>query len=92
MIPMIMKLKIVDRGRKKISLFFPVIIIWILIAALLIVLFPVMLLFALFTRRRGGILLLAVYPMLGTILWNLSDLVIDIGSRQEGRQFSLKFS
>ena len=92
MIPMIMKLKIVDRGRKKISLFFPVIIIWILIAALLIVLFPVMLLFALFTWRRGGILLLAVYPMLGTILWNLSDLVIDIVSRQEGRQFSLKFS
>jgi len=92
MIPIIMRLKIVDRGRKKISLFFPVIIIWILIAALLIILFPIVLLIAVFTWRRGGNLLLAVYPMFGTILWNLSDLAIDIGSRQEDRQFSLKFS
>jgi hypothetical protein len=92
MIPMIMRLKIVDKGRKKINLFFPVILIWILLAALLIILLPVALIVALLSWGRGGKLLLAVYPMLGAILWNLSDLAIEIGSRQDNSYFSLYFN
>jgi len=92
MIPMIMRLKIVDKGRKKINLFFPVVFIWILLAALLIVLLPIALVVALLSWGRGGKLVLAVYPMLGSLLWNLSDLAIEIGSRRDNSYFSLYFS
>ena len=65
-------------GRRGFRLWFPVILIWIILGALLIALFPLVLLAALITWRNGsGRFLLFLYPMLAAVLWNLSGLHIE---------------
>jgi hypothetical protein len=82
MLPMIVRLKIKQPGRRGLRLWFPVILIWIILAALMLVLLPVMLLAALFTRQSGpGWRLILVYPLLATVLWNLGGLTIDVDDR-----------
>lgn len=89
MLPMLVRLKIVEDGRKKIDLWFPVIIVWLLMLALLILLLPFLLLAAILTWGRGpGKYILAVYPMLASVLFNLSDLRVEV----EGREKSLLIS
>ena len=79
MLPMLMRLKIVEQGRKKVNLWLPVFIAWILLFALLILFLPIALVVAVVTWGRGrGRIVLAVYPMLVSILVNLSDLHIEI--------------
>jgi hypothetical protein len=79
MLPMVMRLKIVEQGRKKVNLWFPAIIGWLFLFVLLIILFPLVLLAAILTWGRGpGRALLAFYPMIVSILFNLSDLHIEV--------------
>lgn len=90
MMPMIVRLKIKEPGRRGFGLWFPVILIWILLAALMLVLLPVLLLAALVTWPGGpGPRLLLVYPLLGSILWNLGGLTIDVD--QKGRVLLIDF-
>ena len=90
MLPLIICLKIKEPGRRGFGLWFPVIIIWILLAALMLVLLPVLLLAALVTWRRGpGALLLLVYPLLASVLWNLGGLTVDVD--QKDRAFLIDF-
>ena len=78
MFPFWLRLRISKPGHRPFRLWFPVILIWIILAALLIALFPLMLLAALITWRRGpGKLLILIYPMLAAVLWNLSGLHIE---------------
>jgi len=78
MFPIWMRLKIRPARKRGVSLWFPVILIWILLWALMLVLLPFVFLAALVTWRRGpGFALLAVYPMLFSVLWNLSGLHIE---------------
>jgi len=78
MLPFWLRLRIAKPGHRGFRLWFPVILIWIILAALLIALFPLMLLAALITRRNGpGKVLLLLYPMLAAVLWNLSGLHIE---------------
>lgn len=80
MLPVIMKLQISERERRTFGLWIPVIIAWIVLGALLVLLFPLLLLAAILAWPSGyGRRILAVYPFLGTILFNLSGLHIELG-------------
>jgi predicted exporter len=81
MLPIFLHFRIRKEGTRAFGFYFPVILIWIILAALLIILLPFVLLAAIFTWRRGpGRLLLLVYPMMASILWHLSGLHIETKS------------
>ena len=83
MLPMLVRFKIREPGRRGFGLWFPVIIIWILLAALMLVVSPFLLLAAVVTWWRGpGARLLLVYPLLVSVLWNLGGLTIDVNQKQ----------
>jgi len=78
MLPFWLRLRVCKPGRRGFRLWFPVILIWIILGALLIALFSLVLLAALITWRNGsGRFLLFLYPMLAAVLWNLSGLHIE---------------
>ena len=78
MLPFWLRLRVGKPGRRPFRLWFPIILIWIILAALLIALFPLVLLAALATRRNGpGKFLILFYPMLAAVLWNLGGLHIE---------------
>jgi len=90
MMPMIMRLRVHEEGKRPFRFFFPVILIWIIVAALLIVLLPLVLIAALVTWRSGpGKLLLIAYPIFFTALFQLSGLHIEIGNLK--REFLIHF-
>jgi hypothetical protein len=83
MIPIFMRLKI---GRKPdgYGLLLPVFLVWILVFALMIVLLPVVVIAALLTWRSGqGKFLLLTYPLLISLLFQLSGLHIEIGRSEQ---------
>jgi hypothetical protein len=72
-----MRLKIRPEGRKGVSLWIPVFLAWIILWALMLLL-PFLVLAALLTLGgRPGLSILAVYPLLFSLLWNLSGLHIE---------------
>jgi hypothetical protein len=78
MLPIFMHFRIRKGGKRPFGLYFPVILIWIILAALLLILLPFVLLAAAITWRRGpGRALLLIYPMMGSLLWHLSGLHIE---------------
>jgi len=78
MFPILMRLKIRSEGKRGVSLWLPVFLAWIILWAFMLVLLPFVLLAALLSLGRGpGMSLLAVYPLLFSLLWNLSDLHIE---------------
>jgi hypothetical protein len=78
MFPVWMRLKIRPARKRGVSLWFPVILVWVILWALMLILLPFALLAALVTLRRGpGLALLAAYPLLFAVLWNLSGLHIE---------------
>jgi len=80
---MLVRFRIKEPGRRGFGLWFPVIVIWILLAALMLVLLPFLLLAALVTWWRGpGLRLLLIYPLLGSVLWNLGGLTIDVDQKE----------
>jgi hypothetical protein len=79
MLPLIVRLKFRRPRRRGFGLWFPVILVWALLAALMLLLLPFMVLGALVSLRTGpGFRLLLVYPLLGSVLWNLGGLTIDV--------------
>jgi len=83
MLPLLVRFKVKEPGRRGFGLWFPVILIWIILAALMLVLLPFMLLAALITIWRGpGLKLLLVYPLLAAVLWHLSGLTIDVDQKE----------
>jgi len=88
MIPMTMRVDVRGEGRKGVRLFLPVLLLWILIAALLAAALPFVLVAALVTLRRGtGARLLLFYPAFFGAVWALSGLRVDIASHGEKKVF-----
>jgi hypothetical protein len=84
MIPCCMWLDVGGRVR----LFFPVILVWIVVVALLIVSLPFVVIAGLATLRGGpGFRLLVLYPAFFRVLFALSGFRVDIASRRNGRVF-----
>jgi len=91
MLPMILKLRIVERNGKRFSIWLPLFLIWIIVFPLLIILFPLILLAALLMWPSGkGTLVLQGYFTIFKILGLLSGLKIDIGSRDSDTYIVLK--
>jgi hypothetical protein len=92
MLPLMVRFKFREPGRRGFGLWFPVIVIWILLATVMLALLPLMLLGALFTQGRGpGWRLLLVYPLLAAVLWNLGGLIIDVNQQDEGKVLLIDF-
>ena len=83
MIPMFVRLR-VGRNPDKYGLLLPVFLVWILLFALMVIILPFVLIAALLTWRSGqGKLLLLTYPLLTSLLFKLSGLHIEVGSREQ---------
>jgi hypothetical protein len=77
MIPLLLKLHIVEDGRKKINLWLPLFLIWIILLAILIVMLPFILIAAFgFWIFRNDTRILSVIPIFFSILCALSGLVV----------------
>jgi len=84
MIPMMMKMLIQEEGKKSVKLFIPLILVWIVLFALLVILLPFLLLAAIFAWPSGyGRIILAVIPMLFSIIWSMSGLKIQVCSKNK---------
>lgn len=80
MLPFWLRLQVPRPGRRPLRLFLPVILVWVILAALLLLLLPFLVLAALVTSGRGpGFRLLLLYPLLAATLANLSGLRIEAG-------------
>jgi hypothetical protein len=90
MIPFLMHFQIKKPGGRLFGFYFPVILVWIILAAFLLILFPFVLFAALITWTKGpGRALLLFYPMLGASLWNLSGTHIE--TKRAENQFLIAF-
>ena len=88
MIPMIMKIHIQERGKKRIHLFLPMFLVWILLFAILVVLSPFFLLAGIVAWMRGyGRIFLFSIPMFFSVLWALSGLRIHVEDKNKRIQF-----
>ncbi len=84
MIPMFMKILIVKQNRKKVRLFIPLIIFWILLFALLLVFIPILIICALVFWKKGyGKLFIYAYPLIFSLVWELSGLNVQIGKGEK---------
>jgi len=86
MLPFIVHFKVARPGHKSFGFWFPIILIWILLAALLLVLLPFFLLAAIlgtfWSRSLAPWKMLLIYPLLWTVLGNLSGLHIETKSAE----------
>jgi len=90
MFPVVMRLQIRPMQGTGISVWIPVVLIWILLPAVMTVLFPVFFLAALLTLAWGpGMRLLLSFPLVISVLWNLSGLHIE--KRDPARQVLISF-
>jgi hypothetical protein len=88
MIPMIMKIHIQERGKKKIRLWIPMFLIWLLLFAFMIVLSPIFILIGIVAWIRGyGKIFLFAIPMIFAVLWAMSGLRIHIEDKDKRIQF-----
>jgi hypothetical protein len=92
MLPMLVRIGVTQPGRRGFRLWFPIILVWILLAALMILALPFMLLAAFVTLRSGpGVRLLLVYPLLASVLWNLGGLIVDVDQKAKGSALLIDF-
>lgn len=77
MIPMLMRLRIVEKSGKKLRLFIPLFLVWILLLPFIIVFTPFILIAALILWPSGyGRTILSLGPALVTIICSLSGLIV----------------
>jgi len=82
MIPLVMRLKVREKGKKGVNLWIPIILAWILLLLLMILLLPVVLLVGLILWKQGyGKVLLLFYPRFFVLLFSMSGLKIDVESK-----------
>lgn len=91
MLPMILNLYVKRRGRRRLILIIPVVLIWLVIFCLMVVFLPLVLIAALISWRSGaGKSLLMAGPMLLFLLFNLSGLRIEVRRKEKGFAFVMK--
>lgn len=88
--PLWMKIRVVEAGKTKLRLWFPVVLVWLVLLVLAVVLFPFILLASLILWRQGiGKKLLMFGPMFFYLLSTLHGLNIQTESIDS--QFSISF-
>ena len=79
MMPLWMRLKVRERGKRGVSLHIPLFLIWILVVAILLLLLPLVVIVSLFTWYRGiGKAILLSYVGIFNILFTMSGFKMDI--------------
>ncbi len=79
MIPLWMRLKVIEENKKKVSLWLPLFLVWLLLLPLVILLIPFLLLAALITWQKGyGKMILMALPMLWSVLAGLSGMRVEV--------------
>lgn len=80
-LPIWMCLHIVEKGKSRVRLWIPLILVWILLLPLLVLAAPFVLLAAIVTWRRGpGPRLLLLFPLFFSVIWHLPGLHIEVES------------
>jgi len=88
MMPMSLRLDIRGQDGRRVVLWFPVIILWLILFALMIAALPFLLVAALATMHgKPGMRLLLVYPVVFTAINALSGLRIDVDGRGKDKVF-----
>jgi hypothetical protein len=78
-LPLMMRLRVQEPGKKNVRLFLPLFLVWLLLFPLLLLAAPLVLLVAALTWKSGrGRALLASIPLLIAVVWNLSGLHIQV--------------
>lgn len=84
MIPMFMKIRIKEKGKKGVRLWLPLFLVWILLLAILVLLSPIFVLVGLVAWIRGyGRTFIFAFPMIFAVLWAMSGLRIHIEERDK---------
>jgi uncharacterized membrane protein YhaH (DUF805 family) len=84
MIPIFLKLHVRGKTGRGFNLWFPVVLIWIVLLFFMVVFLPLVVIAAIFTWRIGyGKSLLMFYPCFFYLLFQLSGLKLDIESKKE---------
>jgi len=91
MIPLFMRIKIIEKEKKDFRLLIPFFLVWILLFAFLIVLAPFILIAAIIAWPRGyGKMVIAIIPMFFAIIGSLSGLSIDVENKEKHILFSFR--
>jgi hypothetical protein len=81
MIPMWMKIRFPVKEKRPVTLFIPLVLIWILLLVLFVLILPIWLIASLIAYLLGfGRAGLTAVPLIMTTLWHLQGLELDIGS------------
>ncbi len=79
MIPLLMKIRIKEENKRGLRLILPFFLVWLLLLVILIVLSPFLLIAALIFWTRGyGIKILAIVPLIFSLMCSLSGLIIQV--------------
>ena len=91
MIPVYMNINVVSNNEKNIKLFFPLIILWVILFALLIILAPIVLVLSgILWRKRLGKALLLAYPMTFSVINSFSGLIVHVEKRDKRILINIK--
>lgn len=78
-LPMLLRLRVQESGKKSVRLFLPLFLMWLLLLPFLLLAAPIALIAAALTWRSGrGRMLLVSIPLLISVIWNLSGLHIQV--------------
>jgi len=82
-------IKIPRTDQMSLNLYFPMLLIWILVTLLMLILLPFIILFTIFFWFKWyGKLAILLFPMLYSLLWQLKGLHIDIQDKENHIYFS----
>ena len=84
MIPMVLDMEIIHEKGKKIRLWLPLFLIWILLLPLFVLVFAVLVIAGIIAWITGyGRSVLAIIPLICESLWNLGGLKVDVEGEEE---------
>lgn len=91
MIPLMLKMRIGEKNRRGVNLWFPLFLIWIIVLPLLAILAPLIFLVGLLAWPSGyGRKIIYFYIMIFKLLWYTSGLKVDIESDEKIIYIDLK--
>ena len=84
MIPLMLKLRITEKNRRGVNLWFPIFLLWIIVLPLLALAAPVIFLVTLLSWPAGrGRMIMFSYFMIFKSIWYMSGLKIDVESQEK---------
>jgi len=89
-IPLWMRIRIRESGRKKVNLYLPLFLLWLLLLPILILILPFLFIAAALTWRQGyGRKILGMIPFLTAVIFSLSGLHIEVDNPENQTLISI---